>query len=45
MQKNIYIPPENLGHLKYKAQYNIILEKATGVVDGIISSGATQSEA
>ena len=49
-QKNIYIPRKNLGHLKspagtYKGQYNIILEKTTGVVDGIISSGATRSEA
>ena len=48
-QKNIYTPRKNLGHFKsqagkYKAQYEVILNKAKGVVDGIISSGATRSE-
>ena len=49
-QKNIYTPRKNLGHLKspagsYKAQFTDILAKATGIVNGIVSSGATRSEA
>ena len=49
-QKNIFTPRKNLGHFKspagtYKAQYKVILDKAQGVVDGIISSGATSGKA
>ena len=49
-QKNIYTPRKNLGHFKspadtYQAQYNVILNKGKGVVDGIVSSEATRSEA
>ena len=44
-QKNIFTPRKNLGHLKspagtYQAQFNGILAKATGIVDGIVSSGS-----
>ena len=47
---NTYTPRKNLGHFKspagsYNAQYEAILKKAKGVFDGIISSGATRSEA
>ena len=46
----MYKPRKNLRHFKppagtYHAQYDVILNKAKGVVDGIVSSGATHSKA
>jgi len=48
--KNVYAPRKNLGHYKapggnYLSQKEAILAKAAKVADGIIKSGASQTEA